>query len=123
MRFLATNTDATYPIRDGVVVPGSGTYVAAIATASGKKPELVFGKPSIMMLEQIIKDYDLDRSKTVMVGDRLDTDIVFGHNGNIKTLLVLTGVSKLHDLEHHEVTVKPDFIAPSVGSLYDALWQ
>ncbi|CAM9454986.1 unnamed protein product, partial [Discosporangium mesarthrocarpum] len=59
---------------------------------------VVVGKPSPILIQQLMEDFSLDRSRTIMVGDRLDTDIMFGNAGNISTVLVLTGVSEEKDL-------------------------
>ena len=87
--FLVTNKDITYPA-NGTVYPGTGALVACISTPLGRDP-IVCGKPTKTMLECIVKKYHLNPSTTCMVGDRLDTDIAFGHMGGFSTLLVLTG--------------------------------
>lgn len=67
------------------------------------------------MLDCIVAKNHLDRSKTCMVGDRLDTDILFGKNGGMKTLLVFTGVTDRESLS--KSAVKPDFAISSLGNL------
>jgi 4-nitrophenyl phosphatase len=62
------------------------------------------------MLECIVEKFHLDRTRSCMVGDRLDTDIAFGHHGGLKTLLVMTGVAKRADLIDTKHTL-PDFVA------------
>jgi len=87
--FLATNEDSTYPSAHGLL-PGAGSISAPLRFALGKDP-LSMGKPSGTMLDCIKAKVHFDPARTLMVGDRLNTDILFGKNGGISTLLVLTG--------------------------------
>lgn len=87
--FLATNNDLTYPA-NGTVYPGTGALLASISTPLGRQP-ILCGKPTKTMLDCIVRKYHLNPARTVMVGDRLDTDIAFGQLGGFKTLLVLSG--------------------------------
>lgn len=118
--FLATNTDETFPM-DSLVVPGTGTMVRAVQTASSRIPE-VFGKPSFPMFEAISKHCDIVPERTLMVGDRLNTDINFGRNCNLKTLLVLTGVTSLTKLHEQEKLgdekLIPHYYADSLGDIF-----
>lgn len=102
--FVATNGDLTFPDTHQLV-PGGGVLVAAVAAGAGRAPDVVAGKPSLAMLD-ILADAladaggGLDRARTVMVGDRLDTDIMFGAAGGLhSTLLVYTGVTRRGDVE------------------------
>ena len=90
--FLATNSDATYPIAGGRVEPGAGAIVSAIQTSSGKTP-LVIGKPNPYLIEMLLKETGISASETLVVGDRYETDIQSGNNAGVDTHLVLTGVS------------------------------
>lgn len=90
--FVVTNKDATFPSAE-MTLPGGGALISAIEVGCGKEPEIVAGKPSAHMMDQIIFELGIDVSRTVMVGDRLDTDIQFGNRGGTQSLLVLTGVS------------------------------
>jgi len=89
--FIATNRDATYPREGGRWEPGAGSIVAAIETCSGVAP-LVLGKPGPMMIHQILEETGIPASETLVVGDRLDTDIAAGEAACCRTWLVLTGV-------------------------------
>jgi 4-nitrophenyl phosphatase len=96
--FIATNTDSTFPIFD-TVFPAAGFISAALTNTLGVQPQ-VMGKPSSLMMEIVKERYKLDLQRVCMVGDRLDTDIRFGVEGGLGgTLLVLTGVSAMEDLE------------------------
>jgi 4-nitrophenyl phosphatase len=89
---LATNDDPTLPMA-GTFFPGAGSVGAGVLVATGKKP-IVLGKPSQAMMDAIEGKFQLNRTRTCMVGDRLDTDIKFGLDGGLGgTLLVLTGVT------------------------------
>ena len=96
--FVATNPDAGDLVGPGLY-PGAGALVNAVATACGKQPEIYCGKPSSFMLE-LLKDHaNIDLSRTLVIGDRLDTDIAFGKAGNAAlTALVLTGVTEIDDV-------------------------
>mmetsp|Transcript_17992 Transcript_17992/g.27860 ORF Transcript_17992/g.27860 Transcript_17992/m.27860 type:complete len:296 (+) Transcript_17992:13-900(+) len=112
--FIATNTDVTYPTANGFM-PGSGSLVKGIETALGKEA-LVTGKPSPILMD-VVKSRvpSMIPERTLMVGDRLDTDILFGNNAGAKTLLVLSGISTRKMAE--ESNIKPTFIAQSVSQL------
>eukprot|EP00850_Spirogloea_muscicola_P016129 SM000129S26116 [mRNA] locus=s129:13814:15773:+ [translate_table: standard] len=139
--FVATNIDAGDPV-NGRIIPGAGTLVAALKVAAGREPVVVVcaqlalassfdhfltaattpsiaGKPEQLLLEMIISEHKLDRSKTVMVGDRLDTDVLFGYRGGLTTLLVLSGVTTPELLLQHEHVggIMPDHVLPSVAAL------
>ena len=116
-RFVATNADATLPIEGGVQ-PGAGSIIAAIATASQTQP-VVVGKPETLMMIKGVERLGSIPGETVMVGDRLDTDILSGHRAGLRTALVLTGVSQRSDLERAEVL--PDFVFTDLPALTQAI--
>lgn len=111
--FVATNADATLP-HEGGVQPGAGSIVAAIATAAGTQP-IVVGKPEVLMMEKGIEQLGLHPSEVVMVGDRLDTDILAGNRAGATTALVLTGVSQREDLESSDIL--PDYVFADLPAL------
>ncbi|CCH41830.1 Phosphoglycolate phosphatase [Wickerhamomyces ciferrii] len=90
VKFLATNIDSTFP-QKGLILPGAGSIIESVSYSSGRTP-IACGKPSQNMLDAIVADKKLDRSRTIMIGDRLNTDIKFGNDGGLGTLLVLTGI-------------------------------
>ncbi|KAF2756324.1 4-nitrophenylphosphatase [Pseudovirgaria hyperparasitica] len=91
--YLATNTDSTLPMSKSFFL-GAGGVGAPLVTSFGKEP-LSLGKPSQAMLDAVEAKVKMDRSRTCMIGDRLNTDIRFGIDGKLGgTLAVLTGVSK-----------------------------
>jgi len=116
--FIATNTDATIPIEGGELWPGAGSIVAAIQTCSGVDP-VVIGKPQTYMAEMALKKLGLEATEVLCVGDRLETDILFGNRAGISTALVLTGVSKRGDIEKSEA--KPTYVFDDLPALISAL--
>ncbi|KAI8070372.1 HAD-like domain-containing protein [Gongronella butleri] len=115
--FIATNEDTTFPIH-GTIFPGAGSIQAPLVTALKRRPDVVLGKPAQNMMEAIFAQYpDFDKSRTCMVGDRLDTDIDFGLQAGLDTLCVLTGVTHEHELADEANTINPTFY--EAFSLYD----
>ncbi|ORZ39292.1 4-nitrophenylphosphatase [Catenaria anguillulae PL171] len=115
VKFLATNSDSTYPVGSRTF-PGSGSLYTPLVASTGRHP-VVLGKPHSTMLKVILDKYHLNPERTCMVGDRLDTDILFGKNGGCKTLLVMTGVTKEHTLMSEDNKIRPDFVLQSLGDL------
>jgi 4-nitrophenyl phosphatase len=115
--FVATNADATLPTESGLV-PGAGSIVAAVAVASGTAP-VVIGKPETLLLEKALERIGVAPEEGVMIGDRLDTDIVAGHRAGMLTVLVLTGVSTRDEVPTAEVL--PDLVVTDLTALLDAL--
>ena len=116
-KFVATNPDAGDAIGPGLM-PGAGAIVAAVEKACGVAPEIYAGKPSAFLLE-LLKGNHVDMTRTLVVGDRLDTDIAFGRAGGAgATVLTLTGVCGLEDvdaaMEDSEGGVIPDHIVQSL---------
>lgn len=117
-RFMATNTDATLPVEGGEFWPGAGSIVAALRTCSGVEP-LVIGKPSVYMADMALKRLELPADRVLCVGDRLDTDILFGARAGLKTALVLSGVSTRNDIP--EAAAAPDYVFDDLPTLMRAL--
>ena len=90
-QFIATNRDATFPMETGEI-PGGGSLVAALATAAGREP-ITIGKPETHAYEAILDAAQVTAADSIMVGDRLDTDIAVGRRAGAGTVLVLTGVT------------------------------
>lgn len=91
--FIATNRDATYPLEAGRLQPGAGAIVGAIAATSGLEPTVI-GKPSPLMVEQVLRDAGVSASEAMVVGDRPETDLESGRQAGVPTWLVLTGVTR-----------------------------
>lgn len=104
---IGTNVDATFPLPNGHLIPGGGSVVNAVAFASGRTP-IFMGKPNTAMFEFLHRKHNIHPERTLMVGDRLDTDIKFGAINNLKSLLVLTGVHDLKDVEKYRQSSDPE---------------
>jgi 4-nitrophenyl phosphatase len=117
-RFIATNADATLPVEGGDLWPGAGSIVASIQTCSGVTPTVI-GKPNTYMGDMALEKLGLPRDKVLCVGDRLETDILFGARAGTPTALVLTGVSRLEDIEGAEA--RPDYIYEDLPHLMRAM--
>ncbi len=116
-RFIATNADATLPTELGLV-PGCGSIVAAIATASGQAP-IVIGKPEPLILEMALERMGVAPEEAVMIGDRLDTDVIAGKRAGLLTVLVLTGVSTRDEIPRARVW--PDLVFTDLTAVLEAL--
>lgn len=120
-KFIATNTDATFPVDDGVILPGGGSMVAAIQTASGTYP-VVIGKPETYALEKIMQLSGGTPENSVMVGDRLDTDILLGNRAGMHTVLPLTGITNLTMAKSAPAEMRPQRIIEDLIELLDESW-
>ncbi len=112
--WIATNTDMTIP-RDRGIAPGNGTLVAAVRAAVGHDP-LVAGKPEAPLFHTAAQR--LCAGKPLVVGDRLDTDILGGNNAGMATVLVLTGVDSGETALRARSAERPRFIIGTLGDLY-----
>ncbi|MBA2446107.1 MAG: HAD family hydrolase [Nocardioidaceae bacterium] len=90
-RFIATNPDATGPSREGAL-PATGAVAALITRATGVEPYFV-GKPNPLMMRSALNRIEAHSETTVMIGDRMDTDIISGLEAGLRTVLVLTGLT------------------------------
>ncbi len=119
-RFVATNPDVSGPSEAGLV-PACGAMAALIEKATGVAPFFV-GKPNPLMMRTALNYLGVHSEDTVMIGDRMDTDIVAGINSGMETALVLTGVTQRGEVERfpyrptHIVDSVADIILPSAVS-------
>ncbi len=95
-KLIGTNPDLTGP-GEGGLVPACGALVAPIELATGRKAYFV-GKPNPLMMRHALRTLGTTREETIIVGDRMDTDIIAGIESQIETVLVLTGVTTEADL-------------------------
>ena len=114
-RFIATNPDVTGPSADGDL-PATGAVAAMISAATGRQPYFV-GKPNPMMIRSALNRIDAHSETTVMVGDRMDTDVVSGIEAGLRTFLVLSGSTRLADVE--SFPFRPTEILDSVQDLVE----
>jgi len=115
--YVATNPDTTFPTPEGLI-PGAGAIVAALVASGGKEP-VVIGKPSPVMVEQAAAYMGLAPEETIMLGDRLDTDILAGQRAGTRTVLVTTGISSAADIERSGI--EPGWVVPTLDVLQLAL--
>ncbi len=115
-RFIATNPDPSLPTERGQV-PGTGSLVALLSTASGKRPEYV-GKPYPGMYQQAMQRVGTPPATTLMVGDRYDTDIAGALDLGLMTAGVTTGVTSA--TEFASMDRPPHLVVPGLPQLLDA---
>ncbi len=111
--FYTTNTDRTFPTPRGEI-PGSGAWVALITYATGVDP-IIAGKPFPYLMELSLERLGSKKEETLVVGDRLETDIAAGQALGCPTALVLSGVSTREQADQWKSA--PDIIADSLSSL------
>ncbi|OIW13878.1 hypothetical protein TanjilG_31767 [Lupinus angustifolius] len=116
--FIATNRDSVGNMTSLQEWPGAGCMVAAICGSTQKEP-IVVGKPSTFMMDFLLKKFNVSCSKMCMVGDRLDTDILFGQNAGCKTLLVFSGVTTQSALEDPSNNIQPDYYTSKISDILD----
>lgn len=115
--FIATNIDSTFP-QKGLVLPGAGSVIESVAHASGRKP-ISCGKPEKGMMDAIRSSFKIDDKRTIMIGDRLNTDMVFGRSNNLDTLLVLTGIETESNIAKLDKNDQPTYFANKLGDLFE----
>uniref|UniRef100_A0A1I8AGJ5 Phosphoglycolate phosphatase n=1 Tax=Steinernema glaseri TaxID=37863 RepID=A0A1I8AGJ5_9BILA len=119
--YVATNEDETCPGPDpNTVIPDAGPIVAAVKVASGREP-VVVGKPNTPAFEYICRRWSINPQRTMMIGDRTNTDVKFGKDHGLKTCLVLSGCHQVDDIAENEENERhdmvPDYYAENLGSL------
>ncbi|KII62351.1 Pyridoxal phosphate phosphatase [Thelohanellus kitauei] len=138
--FIGTNPDTALPAPNNRLLPcehisyqGSGAMIAAVQAASGRTP-LLLGKPSKHAFDVLRDEFELDPETTCMVGDRLETDILFGRRGGTKTALVFSGFTTKENYEKlkseseagkdvSDVFCEPHATFDSLKHLVDSLFQ
>jgi NagD protein len=114
-RFIATNPDVTGPSAEGPT-PATGSVAALITKATGRDPYFV-GKPNPMMFRSALNRIEAHSENTFMVGDRMDTDVVAGIEAGLETILVLTGSTKIGDIERYPF--RPSRVLDSIADAVD----
>ena len=112
--FYFTNPDPTYPSPEGKI-PGAGTVLAALETASGVKAKLA-GKPLPFSFQVSMERLGTTPEETLVVGDRLSTDIQGGQNAGCKTAMVLTGISTKEEFDAWNP--RPDLLLNNVMEIF-----
>ncbi|MEG0784924.1 MAG: HAD-IIA family hydrolase [Christensenella sp.] len=112
-KLIGTNPDLTGPGENGIF-PACGAMISPIEVATGKKAYFI-GKPNPLMMRTGIKMLGLHASEAVMVGDRMDTDMIAGIESGLDTVLVLSGVSTRKTIE--EYPYRPNYVLNGVGEI------
>lgn len=114
--FIGTNGDPTFPVPGGLL-PGSGSVIAALEAASGRRAKLM-GKPEAPIFDHALEVLGAPPGRTLMIGDRLDTDVAGAKRAGLLAALVLTGATAEEQLAAHEHA--PDFVFTDLLALADA---
>jgi NagD protein len=113
-RFFATNADKACPMPGGAI-PDAGGTIAALEHMTGRRLELLAGKPSTLIVQVALQKLGLPADQVMMVGDRLETDIFMGQQAGMVTAVTLTGASKREDVE--KMSSPPDYVVGNIGEL------
>ena len=112
-KLIGTNTDLTGPSENGIV-PACKALISSIELTTGRKAYFI-GKPNPLMMRHALKKLDCSRKDAVIIGDRMDTDILSGLESELDTALVLTGVTAISDLE--KFPYQPKYVFKNVGEI------
>lgn len=112
-RFIATNPDVMGP-GEGGIVPATGAVAALISAATGVKPYFV-GKPNPLMMRTALRTLNAHSENSAIIGDRMDTDIIAGTESGLRTILVLTGVTRREQVERFPY--RPTWIRESIAEV------
>jgi arabinose operon protein AraL len=117
-RFFATNGDKVCPMPGGAI-PDAGGTIAALEHMTGRRVELIAGKPSHLIVETALDKMNLPAERCMMVGDRLETDILMGQQSGMATAAVLTGVSTREDIAR--MSTPPNYVVANLSELADLI--
>ncbi len=112
-RFIATNPDVVGPTDEGLV-PATGAVSALVAEATGVRPYFI-GKPNALMMRSALRQLGAHSENSVMIGDRMDTDIIAGTEAGMRTILVLTGVTRQEQVARFPY--RPTHVVESVAEI------
>jgi NagD protein len=118
-RFIATNPDPSGPSPAGTL-PATGSVAALITTATGAQPYFI-GKPNPLMMRSALNRIDAHSESTVMIGDRMDTDIISGLEAGLRTVLVLTGSTRPDQV--HRFPYQPTRVLDSIAEVVPLVEQ
>jgi phosphoglycolate/pyridoxal phosphate phosphatase family enzyme len=113
-KLIAANPDTCCPVVDDVI-PDTGALVKALEAAGQSQLDVVIGKPSAYYAAKSIQQLGLKSERCLMVGDRLETDILLGLNNGMKTALVLTGIASREDIDNMQIY--PDYVISTLGEM------
>ncbi|XP_078052353.1 glycerol-3-phosphate phosphatase [Augochlora pura] len=123
IHFIGTNRDTERPSPNSNKFPGTGCFIKIIESATNRNA-VMLGKPEPFLIEYIVKKYNLNPERTLMIGDNRDTDILFGKRCGFKTLLVLSGITTQNDVDAMNATstnpkdlIVPDLYADQLSDI------
>ncbi|WP_254768173.1 HAD-IIA family hydrolase [Salinilacihabitans rarus] len=116
--FYGTDPDSTIPTENGSM-PGSGAILGALEAIAGRPPDAVLGKPSDVAAAAAIDRLGVPPERTLVVGDRLDTDVELGRRADMTTALVTTGLTSRADVA--DAAAGPDYVLDSLAEIADLL--
>ena len=114
-RFIATNPDPSGPSAAGKL-PATGSVAALISTATGRKPYFI-GKPNPLMMRSALNRLEAHSETTIMIGDRMDTDIISGLEAGLRTVLVTTGSTRPDQVD--TFPYRPTRVVESIAELVE----
>ncbi len=114
-RFIATNPDPSGPSIHGTM-PATGSVAALISTATGRQPYYI-GKPNPLMMRSAMNQMEAHSESTIMIGDRMDTDIISGLEAGMRTILVINVSTRPEDIER--LPYRPKHVVDSIADLVD----
>jgi len=115
--WIATNTDWTIPVEGGIA-PGNGALVSAVHLAVGRLATFA-GKPEPEIFQVAVERWAVKPAQTLMVGDRLDTDVLGANRAGLHSALVLTGIDSAKTLMASDVSMRPDFVLEDLRQLHE----
>lgn len=113
-KLIGTNSDVTGPTDNGNIIPACRALISPIEMATGK-PAYFVGKPNPLMMRTGLNMLGVHSNEAAMIGDRMDTDIIVGIEGGLDTVLVLSGVTSMADIEHY--AYRPRIVLNGVGDI------
>lgn len=116
--FIGTNPDTTFPTPEGLV-PGAGSLIAALEAASDRRATII-GKPATPMFEAALELLGTTKAGTVMLGDRLNTDIAGARNAGLRSVMLFTGVTTPEELASADNDIWPDVALDGLPDLLRA---
>ncbi|MEY4367664.1 MAG: hypothetical protein RLZ28_1079 [Actinomycetota bacterium] len=116
-KLITTNPDRYCPFPGGRGEPDAAAIVAAIEASTGTRCIANMGKPDRTMIDTVLAELGVDVSRTIMVGDRIETDVRMAINAGMASALVLTGDSQLSDVEATAAEFRPKFILKNIDEL------
>jgi HAD superfamily hydrolase (TIGR01450 family) len=121
VKFILTHTDVMCPYLDGREIPDVGVIYAMVKKATKRKPKKIFGKPYRDVLNYTLKKYKFSRDETIIIGDRLITDIKMANENHVDSIWLYNHEESL--LEFKESNFKPTIITQSLQSINENLIQ